>query len=673
MVADAEVDILLHDIKLTQLTPLPDEEYPRLCEERKPDRGFYIALGLVISVWMITPLSCVYLIWYTLLSSQPHSLTATIFAAYALTEAAFAVYLSRLSNLVQQPAPPSNLSDETRTTLIQKVFHSGLRYPTPPRGLLAHEKDDIEDRDAIAERADADYQKGFISAAELYHIRDREYEETVGMRERRRVGKMTQPEQDVISAFVEEEDGDRERRLKEQIAGDVTRPTEEWGYEGIVKEGEIVKLHPWDRRAIEFRERLRTWFNNAPWEKIKKTNIQLWLAWSCYGLPLEDARATDEQANFLDVATRLLEARTGTDFEDGFSEGVEVMRLTLDPVNARGRPLILYAVTNLINMALREVVYPFQGVALYREGDIEYLIRIPHGWTPEKGRTVPNAMPVVYLHGLGFGLLQSHLLIKHLIASLPTHPIMIPISPHTSQSMFNKRHLRPWTRAEHVGFMKTICRKWGFWDGSDTDRKEDVEAGERKRDRIGGVSLLSHSNGSVGHAWILKDCPSLVRRSTFVDPVVFCLWEGDVCHSFCYRKPTNALELLLYYFIASEVGIANYIQRHFDWSENTLFLEEIPFAKDPRKTAFFLGGHDMIIDAARVRKYLERQGVTSGLHWDATAGHGDGLAGVSRDRVVMYVGTGSTSGWQTWLGKGRRRHSLGTNDLLNRGGRRRGE
>jgi hypothetical protein len=45
----------------------------------------------------------------------------------------------------------------------------------------------------------------------------------------------------------------------------------------------------------------------------------------------------------------------------------------------------------------------------YREGDIEYLIRIPPGWTPEKGMTQANAMPVVYLHGLGFGLVRPPL------------------------------------------------------------------------------------------------------------------------------------------------------------------------------------------------------------------------------------------------------------------------
>ncbi|KAL0250013.1 hypothetical protein I308_103316 [Cryptococcus tetragattii IND107] len=667
---DVDGHLLLFD--LPQLTPLPDEEYPRRLEERKPDRGYYIAMGLVLMVWMITPMSCAYLLWFILLSPYPHSLTATLFAAYALTEALFAIYLSYLNSSVQRPSPPSNVSDEFRTALIQRVFHSGLRYPIPPKGVLAHNDVDPARRDAVAERAEEDYQKGFISAAELHHIRDREYEESVGLRERQRTGRMTHAERAVIDAFVEEDEGDREKMLRDQIEGNVKPMEEECGYEGIIQNGKIVKLHRWDRRAIEFRERLRTWFNHAPWESIKKVNIQIWLAWSCYGSPLEDVRANKEQSDFINLATELLEARTGMDFEDGFTSKVDVMRLTLDPVNARSRPLILYALTNVMNFWLRRVVYPYQGMGLYREGDIEYLIRIPKNWTPDKGRKIPNAMPVVYLHGLGFGLLQSHLLIKHLIQSLPTHPLLIPLSPHTSQALFHHRHLQPWTRAELITAMKNICRKWGFWDGDDDESKAPDEGGDDREEAIGGVSMLSHSNGSVGHAWILKDCPSLIRRSTFVDPVVFCLWEGDVCHSFCYRKPSTALELLLYYFIAAEVGIANYIQRNFDWTENTLFIEEIPHATDPKKTAFFLGGQDMIIDAARVRKYLERHGVTSGLHWDATAGHGDGLIGQARDRVVMFVGTGTTK-WQNWLGTGRRRHSLGMKDLRERGGIRKNE
>lgn len=114
-------------------------------------------------------------------------------------------------------------------------------------------------------------------------------------------------------------------------------------------------------------------------------------------------------------------------------------------------------------------------------------------------------------------------------------------------------------------------------------------------------------------------------------------------------------------------------EKHFDWAENTLFIDEIPHANDPRKTAFFLGAEDAIIDARvslrmslsnpdltgqRARRYLERNGISSSLHWDPHGGHGDGLAGASRDRVVMFAGTGSTSGWEQWQAVGRRRHTM---------------
>ena len=121
---------------------------------------------------------------------------------------------------------------------------------------------------------------------------------------------------------------------------------------------------------------------------------------------------------------------------------------------------------------------------------------------------------------------------------------------------------------------------------------------------------------------MLKSFPDFIKRSCFVDPVTFCSWEGDVCYNFVYKEPTNVrhlpyppfllpsstassfspftsteqgIELLMRYYVGSEIGIANYIQRNFDWSANTLFFEEIPDALDPKKTMFFVGGGDSIL------------------------------------------------------------------------------
>jgi hypothetical protein len=46
---------LAHDA--ADLLPLPKEKYPREVEPREPDQGYYVALGLILLVWMITPLS----------------------------------------------------------------------------------------------------------------------------------------------------------------------------------------------------------------------------------------------------------------------------------------------------------------------------------------------------------------------------------------------------------------------------------------------------------------------------------------------------------------------------------------------------------------------------------------------------------------------------------------
>ena len=59
----------------------------------------------------------------------------------------------------------------------------------------------------------------------------------------------------------------------------------------------------------------------------------------------------------------------------------------------------------------------------------------------------------------------------------------------------------------------------------------------------------------------------------------------------------QGIELLMKYFVGMELGVANVLQRHFDWSSNSLWYDEIPSARDPSKTIFFVGGKDDIVDA----------------------------------------------------------------------------
>lgn len=71
------------------------------------------------------------------------------------------------------------------------------------------------------------------------------------------------------------------------------------------------------------------------------------------------------------------------------------------------------------------------------------------------------------------------------------------------------------------------------------------------------------------------------------------------------------MELLIRYYVATELGVANLLQRHFCWSSNSQWVEEIPNARDPHRTLFVLGGKDDIVNA-KVGALLE---ILTRLFW----------------------------------------------------------
>jgi hypothetical protein len=74
-------------------------------------------------------------------------------------------------------------------------------------------------------------------------------------------------------------------------------------------------------------------FNHAEWADLKRENILIWLSFACFNMTYEETKANDNWCGFLEESVEMLEARTGTRFEDGYNPKLEIMRLTLDPVN----------------------------------------------------------------------------------------------------------------------------------------------------------------------------------------------------------------------------------------------------------------------------------------------------------------------------------------------------
>ncbi|KAG8895587.1 hypothetical protein FRB99_000454, partial [Tulasnella sp. 403] len=263
-----------------------------------------------------------------------------------------------------------------------------------------------------------------------------------------------------------------------------------------------------------------------------------WLAWSVFDKPL--SVLDHVQKMVVEEATVLVEKRTGGRLKDeaDVPKYIAPITLTWDPVNIWSRPGIVYVLGDLLNRSAKWLLkWRFDMVSGEFDG-MEYLVRLP----PEEDASKGGQTPLVFMHGLGFGIAQYVLTIYMLVGHLPrSQPVLIPIQPNISQAILHPAHMVQLKREQWVQCLKGVIEKFG-WD-------ED------------GVTMLSHSKGSLIHAWMVKAHPELVRRNCFVDP-------------------------------------------------------------DPYYTSFFLGGKDAVIDGWRVRRYFANHGVGEGLKWNPNGHHG---------------------------------------------------
>jgi pimeloyl-ACP methyl ester carboxylesterase len=316
-----------------------------------------------------------------------------------------------------------------------------------------------------------------------------------------------------------------------------------------------------------------------------------------------------------------LEKRCGCKIPTGTEPSVLPVRLTLDPVTLLWRPLSYYLLVYSVNHLIKYVYVTHWRVSFATYDRLEYFTRIPRHWNPATG-----PRPIVFVHGLGLGLLQYHTTLVHLFKQFPDRPLLVLLQPQISQRIFHPHYLNPLPRQQAAELLSQLIIKLGWAKDVNGSDSESTSSGEEKAvTRRHAVTMMSHSNGSYTHAWMLKDHPTLIRRSCFIDPVTFCSWEGDVCYNFIYRPCRTGMEILMKYFVGAEIGVANLLQRHFDWASNSLFFEEIPNARDPSRTLFVLGGKDAILNAARVKRYLTSHGVKKGILYDHNGAHGQAL------------------------------------------------
>lgn len=123
------------------------------------------------------------------------------------------------------------------------------------------------------------------------------------------------------------------------------------------------------------------------------------------------------------------------------------------------RPLFFYLFLALASYAVHLYLTLACGFRIFSHGDTSYYVRRPPSSSPSPS-TTPD--PIMLYHGLGCGLLQYLDVIRPLLRRFPTHPIILPIQPQISMSIWHPRAFQPITRKEVMAGFQALLKKFAF-------------------------------------------------------------------------------------------------------------------------------------------------------------------------------------------------------------------
>merc|ERR1712238_286684 len=189
----------------------------------------------------------------------------------------------------------------------------------------------------------------------------------------------------------------------------------------------------------------------------------------------------------------------------------------------------------------------------------------------------PKNTPVVFIHGIGVGLVVYIPLIDALLES--GRPLFLPELPFVSGFRPLQSSSAVLSPAIVASTMTAMLAYHGFSKGT----------------------FIGHSYGTAWLSYVCKYAHSAVAALLFLDPICFCLYHPHLTKSFVYHQPDPGS---IAFIVRTDMMVNWTIQRAFPWTWIVLFLEQIQVP-----CTVFLGDKDALVPTEKVETYLRSNGV----------------------------------------------------------------
>ncbi|CAF3263596.1 unnamed protein product [Rotaria socialis] len=345
---------------------------------------------------------------------------------------------------------------------------------------------------------------------------------------------------------------------------------------------------------------LSKWFMDCPFRDIDRESIVGWLAFAFYSK--EYGELNDDEYKQIDAFIEKIQEQYQLEAPiDKSDKKIFYMKHILDPVRIIFRPLAFYFVTDtLLNGILGTSIFYLRGYEFAKIGHLQF-------WTcyhKSSHREEEDEEPIIFFHGIGSGLLMYQPFISRIHERFSRNRRLIFISMRCISMRYPSLNDIP-NMLETTDSMKMIFNYY----------------------KLSKAIFIGHSYGTACLSWIVQKCPQYISRLIFIDPICFALFEPYVIYNFVYRTPYKLGHLYMYYFVCRELGISHVVSRHFWWTQNNLYIEQIPLCSNKRvPTHIILAGRDCIVNAGLVRDYLADNNID--YYWAPNISHG----GFMRDR-----------------------------------------
>lgn len=307
---------------------------------------------------------------------------------------------------------------------------------------------------------------------------------------------------------------------------------------------------------------------------LQRGNLEEWVAHYF----LRDARPasmTRREKEELDrLVDMVLDSFGLLQLPGGSNPAVKCHKLVTDPLNVNHRPLWMYGCTSVLCPLITNQVMTALGFERERIGGLVYWKRGCRK-DVQPAADVTGQMPLVFVHGLGVGLVPYYLLLYRL-SQRHSGEFFVPEFPFLAMA--------PWENVpsarEVVAQMQDMLMANGHT----------------------AAHFAGHSFGAVVIGWVMKMSPSSVIITTLMEPANFLLMKSDSLCTLLHGIPKTCYEKFIQFCAFRELFTMNLLCRNTFWEQSSIWPEEIHVP-----CIIELAGDDHIVSSLFVRRLLEHE------------------------------------------------------------------